>query len=59
MMKSMTIFKSGARARVVQVKGDFVRELRARGLHHCGSDLKPVDPAPTCQFCGEGCDGLH
>jgi len=57
-MTSMTIFKSGSRARVVRVKGDFARELRARGLHHCG-DLKPVDPAPTCQFCGEGCDGLH
>lgn len=57
-MKSEPIFKSVARARVVYVKGDLARELRARGLHHCG-DLKPVDPAPTCQFCGEGCDGLH
>lgn len=57
-MKSEPIFKSVARARVVHVRGDLARELRARGLHHCG-DLKPVDPAPTCQFCGEGCDGLH
>lgn len=57
-MKSEPIFKSGARAKVVKVSGDLARELRARGLHHCG-DLKPFDPAPACRFCGEDCDGLH
>lgn len=58
MSKIQSILASGARVKVAPAKGDLARELRARGLHHCG-DLRPLDPSPTCRFCGEGCDGLH
>lgn len=57
-MKNAMLFRSGTRAKVVQVKGDFVRELAARGLHHCG-ELRPVEPSQSCRFCGEDCGGFH
>lgn len=57
-MKNSTLFKGAARVKVVQVKGEVVRELAARGLHHCG-ELRPIEPSPSCRFCGEDCGGFH
>lgn len=57
-MKNDSLFKLAARAKVLQVKGEVVRELAARGLHHCG-EFRPVGPAPSCRFCGEDCGGFH
>ncbi|MDP3220910.1 MAG: hypothetical protein Q8S73_42895 [Deltaproteobacteria bacterium] len=56
-MTNQSILKTSARVKVVQLKGSFVQELRAHGIRHCGADLRPFDPAPTCRFCGEGCGG--
>jgi hypothetical protein len=57
-MKQSTLFKAGSRAKVVQIEGEFVRELVARGFHHCG-ELRPIVPVPSCRFCGEDCGGFH
>lgn len=58
-MKIETMLKVGARVKVLQVKGDLAQELRVRGIRHCGTDLRPVEPATNCRFCGGDCDGLH
>lgn len=55
-MKNSVLFKGAARAKVVQIKGEVVRELAARGLHHCG-EFRPAEP--SCRFCGEDCGGFH
>jgi len=57
MMTSQSILKTSARVKVVALKGDLTPAIRAAGLRHCGADLRPFDPAPTCRFCGEGCGG--
>lgn len=58
-MKIESMLKLGARVKVLQAKGDLALELRVRGIRHCGTDLRPVEPATNCRFCGGDCDGLH
>lgn len=57
MMTNQSILKTSARVKVVALKGDLALAIRAAGLRSCGVELRPVDPAPTCRFCGEGCGG--
>jgi hypothetical protein len=59
LMKNQALLKSSTRVKVLQVNDDLTRGLRARGFRHCGTDLRPFDPAPSCRFCGGDCDGLH
>jgi hypothetical protein len=55
-MKIQSILTAGARVKVTPAKSGLARELRARGLHHCG-EIRPLDPSQTCRFCGGDCDG--